>query len=686
MTLLEVESESKIDSWIPDVFRKSGYQGYKIFIDRYTEKKRKGDMELGDLAIVVTEKHPKFPKKELGVIAEIDSRGAVVELLEGGRFYQEFGLIDVTNERHPDQVRKRVAKALASVENEDIREQIESDFEEILINYFIPGGRVLAGAGLEGLTLANCFVIASPHDSRKGFFESLTEMAEAHARGGGVGVNDASLRPRYSHVEGVNGTSSGSVSWGEMRSVETGLIEQGGSRRGATMLMTHDWHPDVFEFVDVKSEPGRFENVNMSVCISDRFMETLLVDGDWNLMFPKTSHPAYDTEWDGDIWEWVDKGYEVDIYETIKASKLWDKIVNAAWASAEPGLHFLERSNKLSNTYYFAKLVATNPCGEQPLPAYGVCCLGAVDLSRVLQNDPIIGYYIDYDKLRKTVHKSVRFLDNVIDLNEYHDEKIDKAHHLDRRIGLGTMGLGELLVKLRLRYGSDESVAFIDNLYQFIATEAYLASADLAAEKGSFPGFDAELFLQSGYMQNMPENVREAIRTKGLRNACLLTQAPNGTTGTMMGTTTGLEPYFAWVLSRNSRLGTHEEVAYVLQELGLDVNNLPNFCVTAMELTPYEHLAVQAAIQRWIDSAISKTTNVPADYTVEEVDELYREAWLRGCKGVTIYRDGSRSEQVLTVVKNAQTQDNNCEVCGEILIKTDGCVSCLNGCYSLCSL
>ena len=683
LSILEAEV---VKTYLPEVFEKSGYQGYKIFIDRYTLKKKKGDVSVGDFSIVVTEKHPKFPKKELGHIVEVDSKGAIVELIEGGRIYQEFGLIDIPIEIHPDQVRRRVAKSLASVEDESIRAEIEEDFFEILINYFIPGGRILAGAGADGLTLINCFVIDNPEDSRKGILNSVIDMAEAHARGGGVGVNGSSMRPRYSHVEGVNGISSGSVSWGELYSVETGLIEQGGSRRGATMFMLHDWHPDIVEFINAKKEAGRFENVNMSVCISDHFMEKLFSGESWDLMFPDTTVPEYKTEWDGDIWGWIEKGYKYNIYDTVNPQDIWDVIVHAAWESAEPGLHYLERSNKMSNTWYFAPLIATNPCGEQPLPAYGSCNLGAVDLSRVVQRADDGSYFINYHKLTKTIFKAVRFLDNIIDLNEYHDERIEAQHKSDRRIGLGTMGLGELLIKMKIRYGKD-AVEFIDGLYKFVSTQAYLASVELAKEKNPFPMFDSELFLQSGYMQNMPQAVRDAVREHGIRNAVILTQAPNGTTGTMMGTTTGVEPFYAWKLTRASRLGVHEETAAVLVELGYqDSDDLPEYCVTAMDMSPEDHLYVQATVQKWIDSAISKTTNVPAEWTVEQVDHLYRQAWLMGCKGVTIYRDGSRHEQVLTVVKNQQTQDNNCEACGEILVRADGCISCPNGCFSACSL
>lgn len=681
MTIIEVGKKLVI----PETFKKSGYQGYKIFLDRYTLKKNKADFGDGDICLVITEPHPKFPKKEIGVIEGVLGDEIDVYVFEENRWitvdsnYVSVPLEDV------DDVRLRVANELASCEKN--QEYHSSKFQDVLIDKFIPGGRILAGAGAGELTLNNCYVIPNPEDSRQGVFKSVAIMAETHSRGGGVGVNISSLRPRYAHVEGVNGTSSGAVSWANLYNVSTGLIEQGGSRRGATMLMIWDWHPDVFEFIKAKETPGEFENTNMSVCISDTFMEAVIADEDWHLVFPDTAFESYDEEWDGDLAEWIGKGYPVKKYKTIKARELWDSIIQHAHENAEPGVHFLERSNKMSNAWYFETLVATNPCGEQPLEPFGVCTLGAIDLSKFVKYDTLRGEdSVDWFALSDAIHTAVRFLDNVIDVNQYHSPEIEKTHKGNRRIGLGHMGLGEMLIRLKIRYGSQDSVDFIDRLGSFFAREAYLASSLLAKEKGSFPEFDAELYLKSGFVKTLPAVVQHSIRTNGMRNVCVLTQAPNGTTGTMMGTSTGIEPYYAWLLTRSSRLGTHNESPYVIDDLGLDINNLPDYCVTAQDLTPEEHLNVQATLQKYVDSAISKTTNVPADFTIEETDLLYRRAWEMGCKGITIYRDGSRHEQVLTVVKNAQTQDNNCEVCGEILINTDGCVSCPNGCFSKCNL
>lgn len=680
MTILEKdevgESLEQGAMRLPAEFEKGGYQGYKIFLDRYTLKADKGDVYPGDLVIIVTKRDAKFPQKELGNVSRIDDDGAWVELWTGGEHYEVFDLISKPIETMPQDVRERVAVALAESEDPSCRRKIEAEYRDILLNDFVPGGRILAGAGASELTLQNCFVIPNPPDSRGGIIESVGHMVETHSRGGGVGVNGSSLRPRFAHVKGVNGVSSGAVSWLKPYNLTTGLIEQGGSRRGATMLMMWDWHPDVLEFIEAKNQPGEFENTNMSVCISDDFMAAVKADGDWDLIFPETGFEAYDEEWDGNIFEWKAKGYPVVVYETIKARRIWDRLIESAWASAEPGLHFLELSNRMSNSWYFAPLVATNPCGEQPLEDWGVCTLGNVDLSRFESDGDV-----DWNRLGRVIATSVRFLDNVIDVNNYHLPQIKKAHEDSRRIGLGTMGLAELMIRLGIKYGSEEGIDFVENLQKFIAITAYSASSDLAVEKGSFGAFDADKFLQSGFTQNLPGWLRDKIRKQGIRNVCLLTQPPTGTTGTMVGTSTAGEPFYSWVTKRISRLGEHLEVPYVISDLGFDIDNLPDYCVNALELSPDGHLRMQAAMQKWIDSAISKTTNVPHEWTIEQVDELFLKAYDLGCKGVTIYRDGSRSEQVLTKASIEKEEPEETD-----WIKEGGCEISPDGTLSKCDL
>jgi ribonucleoside-diphosphate reductase alpha chain len=428
----------------------------------------------------------------------------------------------------------------------------------------------------------------------------------------------------------------------------TGLIEQGGSRRGALMLILNVWHPDVIDFINAKKESGKITNANISVGITDDFMEAVKADKTWDLVFPDTSDPLYDKHWDGDLKKWRELGGRVIKHKTVRAQDIWENIISSAWASAEPGVYFIDKSNTLSNSWYYAHLPSTNPCGEQPLPAWGVCNLGHVNLAKHIDDST---RDVDWNKLKRTVQHAVRFQDNVIDATPYFFKENFDQQMSERRVGMGTLGLAEMLIHLGLRYGSPEGVKFIDKLYQFISITAYETSVDLAREKGAFPRFESEKFLQSGYMANMPEYIRHLVGKYGIRNVTIMTQAPTGTVGTMVGTSTGIEPFFSWTYFRKSRLGVHQEHIKLAKDW-LDAHpgqSLPDYFVTAMELAPEEHVRVQAAVQRWTDSAISKTVNAPENYTVDQTKKLYELMYDLGCKGGTIYRDGSRDEQILAV-------------------------------------
>ncbi|MDQ0657288.1 adenosylcobalamin-dependent ribonucleoside-diphosphate reductase [Paenibacillus sp. W2I17] len=634
----------------------------KIFLDRYAWKDADSNhAKVGDVVLVLTKDDPKFPTKEVGEIIERQGQLVQVRTRSGEMIETNVEKLTLNIEKTPEEMWDRLAKAMASVESTaDQRATWESKFRSVLEDWkLVPGGRIAAGAGAsDELTLFNCYVIPSPQDSRGGIMRTLTEMTEIMARGGGVGINLSSLRPRRAVVKGVNGSSSGSVSWGGLFSYTTGLIEQGGSRRGALMLMMNDWHPDVLDFITVKQTMGQVTNANLSVCVSNAFMEAVKQDGDWDLVFPDTNDPDYDTEWNGDMQQWKAAGHSVVHYRTLKAREIWHTIIESAWKSAEPGVVFMEYYNQMSNSWYFNPIICTNPCGEQGLPGWGVCNLSAINLSKFYDET---NHDVAWDELAETTRISARFLDNVIDATPYHFEENRLNQQRERRVGLGTMGLAELMIKLRIRYGSPESLVFLDKLYGFMAKEAYLASAEIAAEKGAFPAFEAERYLQSGFMKNMvatyPE-VGEAIRKQGIRNVTLITQAPTGSTGTMVGTSTGIEPYFAFKYFRQSRLGYDEQFVPIAQDW-LDEHPgeaLPDYYVTAMDLSAENHIRVQAAIQQWVDSSISKTANCPADFTVEDTAELYELAFDLGCKGVTIYRDGSRDVQVLSTSKKEATQ------------------------------
>lgn len=629
----------------------------KIFLDRYAWKDADtNNAKVGDVVLVLTKDDPKFPTKEVGEIVAREGRKVTVRTRKGELVESEVEKLTLTIEKTPEEMWDRLAAAMSSVEaTPELQEEWREKFRYILDDWkLVPGGRIAAGAGAsDELTLFNCYVIPSPKDSRGGIMETLTEMTEIMARGGGVGINLSSLRPRRAIVKGVNGSSSGAVSWGGLFSYTTGLIEQGGSRRGALMLMINDWHPDVLDFITVKQTMGQVTNANLSVCVSNGFMKAVKEDLEWELVFPDTTDPDYDEVWDGDLDKWKKAGRKVIPYRTVRAREVWHTIIESAWKSAEPGVVFMEYYNQMSNSWYFNPIICTNPCGEQGLPGWGVCNLSAMNLSKFYDEEK---HDVAWDELAVTTRYSVRFLDNVIDRTPYHFEENEANQKKERRVGLGTMGLAELMIKLKIRYGSPESLEFLDKLYGFIAREAYLASADIAAEKGSFEAFDAELYLQSGFMKNMaavyPE-VAEAVRTKGARNVTVITQAPTGSTGTMVGTSTGIEPYFAFKYFRQSRLGFDEQFVPIAQEW-LDSHpgeELPEYFVTAMDLSAEDHIRAQAAIQRWVDSSISKTANCPADFTIEDTKRLYELAFDLGCKGVTIYRDGSRDIQVLQTEK-----------------------------------
>ncbi len=1005
--------------------------GYKIFLDRYALKDMtRATLAVGDTVIVVV--NPKTGQREVGTVEHLTKGEVRVRLLDGEVVTRDIEHVDKPLETRPEQMMDRVAAGIAQVETEEAkRAEWTQKFRWLLDGWkFVPGGRILTGAGTDQqLTYYNCYVIPSPRDSRGGIMETLSQMTEIMSRGGGVGINISSLRPRHAYVKGVNGRSSGSVSWGALYSFVTGLIEQGGSRRGALMLILNDWHPDIFNFINSKRQAGQITNANISVGVSDALMEAVKADADWELVFPDTADPDYDSLWDGDLERWREAGRKVHVYKTVKAREVWDAIIESAWASAEPGVWFRDRSNKLSNSHYFHKLISTNPCftgdtrvytseglvkaedlwndetdiavavdsrfgvehnllpasrvfmtgvkpvylleteegysvratadhrfmtprgwvelqhlrpgdrvhilnrkggfgrhgslklgrvlgwlvgdgtlkadravlsffgeekrqlaplfaqyvdelvspmvsetaarsvypvgvvevagrdevrvqserlrrlaeqygltedklqvpevvfrgtedmqrgflqalftadgsvqqttsnatvirlssshlpllemvqmllmnfgiasrifkerrkaqdrlmpdgkggkklyhtkaqhdlhigkqnvvtfqreigfllnrkneslksrladyqtgprsenfmaslksvtlqgeekvydltenivhsvvinglvthqcGEQPLPAFGICNLGAINLARFY--DPQT-HDVAWEDLGRAVRYGVRFLDNVIDSTPYFFEENARVQGAERRVGLGTMGVAELMVKLGVRYGSDEGLAFIDKLYYFIAENAYLMSTEIAAEKGAFPAFDAEKFLASGFMQAMPEHIREAVRQKGIRNVTLMTQAPTGTTGTMVNTSTGIEPFFSWVYYRKSRLGLHEErmpIAQAYFDEHPDATTLPDYFVTAMELSPEDHVRAQGAFQRWVDSAISKTANVPNHYTVEQVSQLYWLMYETGCKGGTIYRDGSRDEQVLMLKGDERAEKEKAE-------------------------
>ena len=648
--------------------------GDLIFLDRYSRKDQdRAHLKVGQRVVVCVNMATR--QRELARVEEILPEGVSVRLENDDRLVEV--PLDQTDQpiETIEQAQDRMARAVANAEKPEHREKWTREFRDLLDGFgFVPAGRIWAGAGVEEkLTPYNCYVLPTPKDSRGGIIQTLDRMTEIMSRGGGVGIPLMSLRPRYGLVRGVNGRSSGSVAWGEIYSFGTGLIEQGGSRRGALMLIQYVWHPDILEFITAKKDNSRIKNANVSVGITDAFMQAVKDGADWDLVFPDTKHTAYDTEWDGDLELWKSKGYPIKVFKTVKAQEIWDLIVESAWTSAEPGVFFADRYNQMSNSNYYSegRIWCTNPCGEQGIPGWAVCNLGHINLAQFVTGDGMFEpAKIEWDRLKKAVRTAVRFMDDVVDIAFAPFAENDKQQKSERRVGLGTMGLGEMLIRCHVRYGNNPKCdEFLDQLYGTICREAYLASSEIAAEKGSFIYFDAEkLLASSGFAKKLPDDVKQAIRTKGLRGVTNLTQAPTGTVGTMMGTSTGIEPFTWWEWERKGRLGAHRERAGVYEEYvrahpdvaakraALPIEEqfstskyLPDWFVTCMEMTPEDHAHTQAAIQRWVDSSISKTSNLPADYTQEQVSDYYRLLFELGCKGGTVYRDKSRDEQVLNL-------------------------------------
>lgn len=545
-----------------------------------------------------------------------------------------------------EQVWGRAANWAASAEDGPVLQEIwaEKFYEALSSGQFVPGGRILAASGIDGLTPYNCFVIPSPRDSREGIMESLSRWMEIQSRGGGVGVALDSLRPSGARVGGVNGTSSGPVAFANLFSEVTNTIIQGGSRRGAAMIMLDVSHPDVMKFIDAKRDPNMIQNANISVKISDSFMQAVKNDEEWVMSFTDEHGRQY--------------------VEKEQASVIWSAIADAAWTSAEPGVVFMERVNRESPIGYCVEHVSTNPCGEIPLGPNEVCLLASINHHALVKTAEDGSAFYDFDRLEELAALAVRFLDNIIDVAFYPFAENEAAQKRIRRLGIGGMGLADAMLELGIRYGSPESVEFTESVYRTASISEWRASALLAKEKGAFPAFDLSYHLQTPLAMRMPDDVRELIKQHGIRNGVLETQAPTGTTAALMGVSSGIEPIFDYVLRRSDRTGERvlvhpvlrdympagtnwEELADQPSKLEELFAQLPDHFVSTRDLTPEEHVDVQAAAQKWVGNAISKTTNAPKDYTKAQVQKLYQYAYDKGLKGITLYRDGSRDTQVL---------------------------------------
>ncbi len=558
----------------------------------------------------------------------------------------------------------RVAKALASVEEAPLRGEFENQFRRNLERGAIGAGRIMsaAGSGIQA-TLINCFVQpvgdciqGQDEAGYPGIYEALREAAEPMRRGGGVGYDFSRIRPRGARVKGTGSTASGPCSYINVFDQSCATVESAGARRGAQMGVLRIDHPDVAEFISAKRTPGRWNNFNVSVAVSDEFIHAVINDQSWDLV-----HVAQP----GD--ELLQKGAHqraegVWVYASMPARALWDLVMKSAYDFAEPGILFLDRINRDNNLRAIENITATNPCGEQPLPPYGCCDLGPVILPRFVRHPFAHGgeASFDFTAFANAVQLQVRALDNVLELTHWPLAQQRAEAQAKRRVGVGFTGLGDALVMLGLRYDADEGRAMAQHIAQAMRDAAYASSVALAQEKGAFPRFDADAYLADGtFASRLPEAIKQDIRKHGIRNSHLLSIAPTGTVSLAFAdnASNGIEPAFSWTYMRKKREADGTTSQYEVQdhawrvyrELGGDVENLPPSFVSALEMAAHDHIAMMEVVQPFVDTAISKTVNVAADYPYEDFKNLYLQAWRAGLKGLATYRPNAILGAVLEV-------------------------------------
>ena len=528
---------------------------------------------------------------------------------------------------------QRVAGALAEAESPP--SDWAGTFRDALEDFrFLPAGRILAGAGTgRDVTLFNCFVMGRVPDDMGGIFEHLREAALTLQQGGGIGYDFSTLRPRGAPVRGVGADASGPLSFMDVWDAMCRTIMSAGYRRGAMMGTLRCDHPDIRDFIRAKAEPGRLRMFNLSVLVTDDFMKAVREDGEWPLIFGGKT------------------------FSSLRARDLWDEIMTATYEYAEPGVIFIDRINHLNNLNYLEEIYATNPCGEQPLPPYGACLLGSINLARLVRNPFTAKARLDVDIMERLISTAVRMLDNAIEVSRFPLEEQRLEAMNKRRIGLGVTGLGDALIMCRTAYGGAEAVALTETWMAAFRNAAYRASIDLAKEKGPFPLFDRDKYLSSANVATLPVDIREAIAAHGIRNALVTSIAPTGTISLLAdNVSSGIEPVFSYRFTRallmpDGSRQDQEVVDYAAAawwaEHG-EGSELPDYFVDSHDLAPEAHIVMQAAVQKYIDSSISKTVNLPDDIPFEEFKDVYLKAYEMGCKGCTTYRPNVVTGAVLT--------------------------------------
>jgi len=540
----------------------------------------------------------------------------------------------------------RIGKTAAQAEAPDLQDEWTQRFHQTIASYdFIPGGRIIVNAGRPKPYMMNCNVI-SVDDSRESIGEMLKDILVISGTGGGVGVSFSKIRPKGAPIQTNGGESSGTISFMHCADQVAGTIKTGGGRRAALMMSLSVYHPDILDFLHEKLDLNKLKNANISVEIDDKFIEAVNANADWDLI-------------------WAGK-----VYKTVKAREIWDILVSNALASGEPGILNIGHIREMANSSYFTQIETTNPCGELPLPAYSACCLGSINVANFAREK-----YLDVKGFKQAIETGVRFLDDIITVNEYPLERIKLNATSDRRIGLGIMGLHYAMLKLGIKYSSDEGVAFVEKVYEILRNHSYWTSAQIASEKGSFSRFDKEKFLSMPFVKSLPSKIRDEIREKGMRNVCLNTQAPTGTTSLFAGTSSGIEPIFAPVYERKYQSGGEDKTEIIADEMfviakkeGRDISHFES----SHDISPEAHLKVQEAAQRYIDSAISKTINLPSDFKQGELSDLMLK-YIPGLKGVTIYKEGAKADQPLTPLD--QSAYENRTVDAEDIGKRAGCTA-----------